>query len=361
MVYYGVNLQLLSIFLWIFLATLVFLLYKSFQSNRVRLLNGILLTLCLTLFIVVLTLTAYCFRDDSLLYAIVSIEAILIAGLVLFSSISGILLLWNAWVVWRRESHSLGNTLTLLLGVFIVFTPAVFSLLNNIFPIWIVKGLRLTVGTLCAYFGFWLGTFVMSFLLYKCFKPRHNKQYIIVLGAGLLDGNKVSPLLKSRIDVAIKFAKKQYDKIGDYPLLIMSGGQGGDETIPEGRAMKEYALQQDYPEELVESEEQSKTTYQNMLFSKKLIEKYNKIDEQDGIFATSDYHVFRAAGYARLVGLNIDGIGANTSHYFVYNAYLREYVAILANHKKFHIYFLSIILLIDIILTLLLGYSLNWK
>lgn len=55
--------------------------------------------------------------------------------------------------------------------------------------------------------------------------------YVVVLGAGLI-GKKVTPLLASRIDRGIEIYHKNPGS-----KLIMSGGQGTDEEIPESHAM----------------------------------------------------------------------------------------------------------------------------
>lgn len=181
-----------------------------------------------------------------------------------------------------------------------------------------------------------------------------------MLGSGLINGSELSPLLKSRVDVALDFAHKQISKNGKHPLLIMSGGQGPDESIPESKAMCDYAITTGYPKDLIVAEDQSKNTYQNMAYSKEIL-KQQKIPLHQGIFATSDYHVFRAAGYARLAGQNIDGIGARTNRYFIWNALLREYVAILMNHKKFHSISIAIIVTIAISATINTGINSPWQ
>lgn len=68
--------------------------------------------------------------------------------------------------------------------------------------------------------------FLLNLVLYQIV-PRHYKQdYLIVLDAGLINGKKVSRLLGSRIDRAIAFSNKQYDKGHKRPKLIMSGVKG---------------------------------------------------------------------------------------------------------------------------------------
>lgn len=65
--------------------------------------------------------------------------------------------------------------------------------------------------------------------------------YVVVLGAGLI-GKKVTPLLASRIDRGIEIYHKNPGS-----KLIMSGGQGSDEEIPESHAMAAYAEEHGVP------------------------------------------------------------------------------------------------------------------
>lgn len=255
---------------------------------------------------------------------------------------------WNAFLVWRREAHTVSNSLTLIIAMYLLLSPFLFDWFDaHLHYMW-AGGLRIISGVIIGYFVFWMINFSLSFLLYVIFRPKLNQKYVIVLGAGLLNGTEVSNLLKSRIDVALKFARRQIAKSGDAPIIILSGGQGPDEDIPEGRAMREYALTQKYPDDLLIAEEESKTTTENMVYSKLIVESLG-LPIEAGIFATSDYHVFRAAGNARRAGLKIDGIGARTRRYFVYNALLREYIALLSGHKLFHAICLTGLVIFNII------------
>lgn len=336
------------LFLWIVSAAIALTLWLSYRSNKVRLLNGALASILFLSLGASLTATSLILENHLLITLCIIVIGIAVAIIAFLSVFSGILLLWNAFIVWKRERHSLANSLTLLVGLYIILSPFIFWLLRKILPAKIATGLSLFNGTISAYLLFWLVNFVMSFFIYIIFRPRSNQRYMIVLGAGLLSGDQLSPLLKSRIDAALRFANKQKQKNNPLPLLIMSGGQGDNEKIPEGKAMADYALEMGYSPNLIRVENKSKTTYQNMLFSKEIVEK-NNIPLKMGIFVTSDYHVFRAAGYARLVGLNIDGIGAKTRRYFVFNALIREYIALLANHKLFHFVTISVLLIIDVV------------
>lgn len=246
----------------------------------------------------------------------------------------GAFLLWNAFIVWRKESHTLSNMLTLFLAIIVLIILPILRILDHtLFPGATVTLYNTLIVPVIIYLGFWFLSFITSFLITRLSRPRYNQEYIIIWSAGLLNGDQVSPSLASRIIRALTFTNKQVKKTGKYPLLFFSGGKGSDETIPEGLAMKKYAVAHGALIDKCVTEEKSKNTYENMAFSKKIL-LTKQINLQKGLFATNDYHTFRAAGYARLVGLKTDGLGAKTSKFFIPNAFIREYIALLANHKK---------------------------
>ncbi|MBZ9633404.1 YdcF family protein [Clostridium sp. FP1] len=68
---------------------------------------------------------------------------------------------------------------------------------------------------------------------------------------------------------------------------------------------------------------------------------------------TNNYHLFRSGIYARLTGLKSQGIGSKTAPYFLPNAMIRGYIAIVAMHKKGHIIIVTLILIFSLILAIL--------
>ena len=181
----------------------------------------------------------------------------------------------------------------------------------------------------------------MSFLIFMIYTlflqiiPRKKDfDYVIIHGAGLLDGQRVSKLLRDRLDKAIEV----YRKDPTPPKLIPSGGQGSDETISEAEAMKSYLLEQGIPENDIILEDASKTTYENLLNSKKIMDiiegrKYTAL-------VTSNYHVYRALRYCRKIGLVCTGIGSHVAFYYWPSALIREFIAIHAE-KKHAVLFLA--------------------
>lgn len=324
------------------------LLGISLHQNKFRLLNGVLCNLALLSGGVTLIVTIEATQIQWLNTVLLVALAVITLPLLILYTLLGVLLLWNAFTVWQKESHTLGNMLTLVLGLLvIVVLPLLRALDHDLFPQNSVTLYTTFVVPVLAYLAFWFLAFITSFVLTRLYRPRYDQDYIIVLGAGLLNGDQVSPLLASRIQRALDFAQIQQVKTGNYPWLIFSGGQGRDETMPEGTAMKKYALAHGALADRCLAEEKSKTTYENMAFSKQILTDL-QVDLNRGLFSTSDYHTFRAAGYARYVGLQIDGIGAKTSNFFIPNAFIREYIALMANHKRAHVIMLTLILLVSL-------------
>lgn len=337
---------------WLFLVAIGGMLAISLNENKFRLLNGILGNATLIALAVTVVLTVVYSQVLWLEYGILILAVIILIPIFIVYLLLGFLLLWNALIVWQKESHTLGNMLTLILGIMIIVSPLVFGGLRAILPSRVAEVIISSILIVVGYCVFWLLNFITSFLITRFLPPRLDKKYIIVLGAGLLDGNRVSPLLASRIMRAKDFCELQFKKNKTKPIVIFSGGQGKDETVPEGQAMKEYAVSHGMQDLELFTETKSKNTYQNMLFSKKIVIE-QRLQLDTGVFSTSDYHTFRAAGFARYVGLNIDGIGAKTSRFFIPNAFIREYIAILMRHKNFHVVVLILLLLLNLGLAIL--------
>lgn len=335
---------------WVAVAIIVGGLMLSLKSNKVRLLNGVIGNLLLVMIFFSLTMTVIYINDRRLSSVFIVLLILILIPIILTYLLSGIMLLWNALIVWRHESHTLQNMLTLLIGLAIIVSPFVFGMIDKYFPSSIAAAITAVTDVIVLYVVFWFLNFLTSFFLSRIFRPSYDKQYIIVLGAGLIKGRTVTPLLAARIKRAKDFSDLQISKTGLAPVIVMSGGQGPDEKVPEAQAMKEYALSLGIDNDHILMESKSKTTLQNMQFSKKILEN-NDIDLSKGLFATSDFHTYRAAGYARYVGLNINGLSAKTSHFFIPNALLREYAAILLSHKNFHIIALAVLITFSIVQT----------
>ena len=162
-------------------------------------------------------------------------------------------------------------------------------------------------------------------------EPDPDKDFVIILGCGIRKDGTPTPLLCGRIDRAIAFAKRQKEETGKDLFFITSGGQGTDEVISESACMKRYMVEQGIPADRIFEEDRSTNTFENMKFSKEIIQENNS----DGkvAFSTTNYHVFRSGLHARRVKMRAVGMGAKTKWYFFPNAWVREFVGILTDHR----------------------------
>ena len=183
------------------------------------------------------------------------------------------------------------------------------------------------------------------------YEPEPDKDFLIVLGCGFRKDGSPSPLLRGRLDRALRFAEKQEAATGKAPIFVTSGGQGPDEVCSESACMKRYLLEQGVPEERILEEDRSTDTFENMKYSKAQIWKVNP--QGKVAFATTNYHVFRSGLYARRVKMRAVGMGADTKWYFWPNASGREFVGLLTEHRGKQILIFGSLILTYTILTIL--------
>ena len=183
-------------------------------------------------------------------------------------------------------------------------------------------------------------------------QPVPDKDVIIILGCWIRKDGTLPPLLKGRVDCAVSFWRRQREISGKEALLIPSGGQGRDETMPEAEAMRRYLIAQGVPESAIHPEDQSKNTYQNMEYSRKIIEEI----APDGkiLFATTNYHVFRSGVWAVQAGLMAEGVGGKTKWWYWPNAFMRECVGLLQKRWKQELALLAVLVVFFGLLSMVL-------
>lgn len=239
----------------------------------------------------------------------------------------------------KAERGSMANRLSLFLsiGIFFYIVFSFFYIFTDLSQNQIVNSLWSFINLFGTFIVFHFFLFVSSSILCHLFPPQKNKDYVIVLGSGLINGT-VPPLLASRIDAALKFSQKQVNKNGKMPIFIFSGGKGTDEPFSEASAMAGYAKGKGLLDKYILLEDQSKTTRENMIFSKKLIPLEKKSLFPKILFSTNDYHVFRAGMISKRSGVFAEGLGSKTKLYYRINATIREYVAYLTMFPRRHIF-----------------------
>lgn len=266
---------------------------------------------------------------------------VVIAGFLLIPIIiifSGIFLIINGFILLKKEGFSKANLLSPIMGIvillFFVFMWIRAGFLTTDYNHWINIPVVFIIYTYII-FGFAFVGFMMYSCVYLWLPKKQHYDFIIIHGAGLLDGERVTPLLKRRIDKAVQAFQQSKNP---HIRLIASGGQGSDEKISEAQAMYNYLVEHtDVPKEAIILEEKSTTTYENLLFSKEIGEQL--IENPRFLFVTNDYHVFRTSTYARQIGMQGDGLGCSTASYYIPSAFIREYVAMCVKMKKLFIGF----------------------
>ena len=191
---------------------------------------------------------------------------------------------------------------------------------------------------------------VIAGIIAARYKPKHDKDYMIILGCGLKKDGTPTPLLQGRADLAIRFYREQMEESKKELTFVVSGGKGPDEPVSESESMKRYLLSQGIPERLIIEEDRSGSTYENMQFSKEKIMETGKTGKI--AFATTNYHVFRSGLCARRVKMRAIGTGAKTKWYFWPNAWVREFAGLLTEHRGKQALVFGGLIAINIILTL---------
>ena len=187
--------------------------------------------------------------------------------------------------------------------------------------------------------------------------PKFDKDYILILGCKVRRDGTLTPLLRGRADRAVEFARMQQEAVGKPLIFVPSGGKGGDETVSEAEAIRNYLVSQGIPEEQIMMEDRSANTYENLGNSMALIRAREGGEDAKVAFSTTNYHVMRSGLYATKQGFLVEGIGSRTKSYFWINAFFREFVATLQVHKRTHVPVMLVLVLVTIGSTLTVYWS----
>lgn len=239
------------------------------------------------------------------------------------------------------------NVFLLILGLILIFYGSGISfLVNGIAKALIVLGvLFLLMGVSKVIFykysyiksmdilnkvmNFFITTFLIIFIViesvigvYGFKKDVSKSDYIIVLGAGLW-GDTPSDTLIRRLEGALKLSKIN----PDVPIIV-SGGKGKGETITEAEAMSRYLISKGVSKESIIKEEKSTSTFENIKFSKEIIDKINKDNKTQKVtIVTSNFHSFRAKLMASRFQLTSKTYSTSMKKVIEPAYYIREFFA----------------------------------
>lgn len=287
-----------------------------------RLMNGMVFT-CFLGFLLLGMLALVGALGGGMGMSIVLITLVLLLPLAFLAA--GVALVINGTVLVQLEGRRLRNLLSML-------ALAAYPLLAR------YRTSSAALVTVLAFMVLYLSFLFVSYLAGAVFfgfpPPRTNQHFLVVLGCGV-KGERVPPLLAGRLDKAVQFYFRQARR-AQPPCLIVCGGKGEGEDIPEAEAMAPYLREKGIPEQDILREDQSTNTYENLRNAKDIMD--SAMERYRCALVTSNYHLFRAALLSRKVGIRrCRGLGSPTAGYYLPNAFLREFIGALALHKRWHI------------------------
>lgn len=257
-------------------------------------------------------------------------------------------LLLNGVTMLRREQRTVANLLSLLLGLGMLgyLALSVTAVLAD--SPQLLAWLLLVLPPLL-YVAVGFTAFLLYSQVYRAVARRRSLRAhaVIALGAGLIDG-KVTPLLDARLRAAQDVRERCERATGRAPVLVVSGGQGPDEPHSEAQAMAERVHELGVPDDAVLLEDRSRNTEQNLRFSREVLDGFTERTGQTTTpvaVATSDYHAFRGALLLRRLGIAGDAVGGRTAGYYRPSAVMREYLAVMRDHRRLNVVMISLSLL----------------
>lgn len=147
-----------------------------------------------------------------------------------------------------------------------------------------------------------------------------DPEYIIILGCGLHNGREVSLALEERLETGL-------EAYGQNPgaTIIVSGGQGTDELVSEAAAMRDWLFARGVPENDVIIEDNSHNTFENLLYSQKIMVSRGA-GGASALIVTNRFHTTRAYMLACRIGLRSAPVAAATP-WQAWHMYIRECAA----------------------------------
>ena len=233
--------------------------------------------------------------------------------------IVGLVLVINIGILSFTANFNAGVIITFAFGLFLLAYGLFYRNIKSFTAKGFLKWFRYAV---------WLGiAFMLSVIAYIAIYGQidtvdYKEDAIIVLGAGIR-GEIITLPLMYRLDKCVEYMHNNPDAV-----IVVTGGQGPQEDITEALAMERYLLRKGIPGEKILKEEKATSTYENFVYSKAILDKYFNRPYKTA-FITNDFHIYRASGIARNVGLESSHMHAKTQWYIIPMTYMREFLAVL--------------------------------
>ena len=228
--------------------------------------------------------------------------------------IIGIIIFLSHTIPLIKAKINIGNIFAIFTGISLIISAVYYDKIIDLLQ---GKYKYLFILILLMIIIFYLAFFITLFIIIKNAKSKtDNEKTIIVLGCRV-KGLIPTKALLSRCESAYKYLIKNDDSVA-----VLSGGQGSDELISEAECMKNILVKKGIDESKLFIENKSTSTWENLKFSKKIIEE-NKLDKKI-LICTSEYHLYRADLIAKELNIIAGSLAAKSMKFFRIPAFTRE-------------------------------------
>ncbi len=152
------------------------------------------------------------------------------------------------------------------------------------------------------FIGVFVGVSISTFLYdkrYQDLDPLPEADAILVLAAGINDDDSLPPTTARRVEAGVRAYLA--DKA---PRLLFSGGRSFPDRTPTATLMAARAVELGVPQTAVLIEDRSRSTLQNGLFSRDILQREGL---DDVILVTESYHMGRALISLSWAGVDVVG------------------------------------------------------
>lgn len=235
-------------------------------------------------------------------------------------TVIGIIIAIYGFILCIKSNLNLGVVLVVILGILAINIGVFYEKINELTKSGVFKCFKVfVIAILCI--EFILVSFIAVYGIVD--NISYNEDAVIVLGAAIR-GDKVTLPLKMRLDTAIQYHCKNPEAV-----IVVTGGQGFQETVTEAYAMEKYLVEHGVEKNKIIKEEKATSTTENMELSKALLDKYFG-ENYSIVVVTNNFHIFRSTRIAMKAGFNnISHMHAGLQWYNLMPCYLRESLAVL--------------------------------
>lgn len=166
---------------------------------------------------------------------------------------------------------------------------------------------------------FWAGGIIIKGSASDTLLQGEIIDYVIIPGCAV-NGRMPGKCLQTRIDTAVEYLRSH-----TLSMAVCSGGQGSDEEASEAQIICEELIRRGIPENRILLEDKSTSTYENLTFTKQLLDERKGDTPYKVLIVTSDFHVYRTRNLARHAGFDYAALlSAKSDAISFYLGFFRE-------------------------------------